>query len=141
VEILPPWLGRVNRHHTPYWGVVVFLVASAAIVVLAGGRDQELVLFYAVAVFVSFLAGLLAMAAFSHREGSRGSLIINTTGALVVGVTLLGNIARGLPIISLVAAFLIAAGLYRLWVRAGRPRGVSEVERMAEEEIGEDGTG
>ena len=138
VGILPPWLGRANRHHTPYWGVVVFLLASAAIVLLAGGRDQELVLFYAVAVFVSFLAGLLAMAAFSRRERAWRSLIINATGALDVGVTLLGNVARGLPVISLVAAFLIAAGLYRLWIRAGRPHGVSEVERLAEEEIGED---
>src|SRR5207342_3644581 len=27
-SILPEWVGRTNRHHTPYWGVVVFLAAS-----------------------------------------------------------------------------------------------------------------
>src|SRR3990172_7317907 len=33
VGILPSWTGRTNRHHTPYWGVVLFLAASAAVVV------------------------------------------------------------------------------------------------------------
>jgi hypothetical protein len=45
--ILPGWLGHTNDHHTPYWGVVVFAVASAAVTAAASGRDQELVLFYA----------------------------------------------------------------------------------------------
>ena len=31
VGVLPDWLGRTNRHHTPYWGVVVFLAVSAVI--------------------------------------------------------------------------------------------------------------
>ncbi len=51
VAVLPGRLGRTNRHHTPYWGVVVFLAVSATIVVGAGSREQPLVLFYAVAVF------------------------------------------------------------------------------------------
>src|SRR2546421_622148 len=61
IGILPGRLGRTNRYHTPYWGVVVFLAASALMVVAAGSREQRLVLFYAVAVFVAFLCGLLAM--------------------------------------------------------------------------------
>src|SRR5204863_1057647 len=68
VGILPPPLARTNRHHTPYWGVVVFLVISAGLVGAAGGREQRLVLFYAVAVFLAFLSGLLAMARFFRRE-------------------------------------------------------------------------
>jgi len=35
---------------------------------------------------------------------------------------------------SLGAALVIAVVLHRLWVRAGRPRGVSEVEALAEVE-------
>jgi amino acid transporter len=131
--ILAPVLGRINQHHTPYWGVVVFAAASLAVVAAAGGRDQELVLFYAVSVFLSFLAGLVAMARFSAREGRRGSLALNAVGAAVVAFTLVVNLGRGLPIISLAAALLIAVALHRVWVRAGRPTGISEVEELAEE--------
>nr|WP_248297113.1 hypothetical protein [Streptomyces sp. S1D4-11] len=66
--VLPTVLGRSNRHHTPYWSVVVYLAAAALIIVAAAGQEQELVLFYAVAVFVSFLVGLLAMTRFARTE-------------------------------------------------------------------------
>src|SRR5204862_5348829 len=68
VGVLPAPLGRVNRHHTPYWGVVVFLAISSLIVVVAGAREQRLVLFYAVAVFAAFLCGLLAMSKFFRAD-------------------------------------------------------------------------
>jgi hypothetical protein len=112
VGVLPPVLGRINDHHAPYWGVVVFIVASAAVVALAGGCDQELVLFYAVSVFLSFLAGLLAMARFSLLDRRAGLLALNVTGAVVVGFTLIINLARGAPLVSLAAALLVAAMLY-----------------------------
>lgn len=130
--ILPRWLGRTNSHHTPYWGVVVFLLASAVVTAAAGGRDQELVLFYAASVFVSFLAGLVAMARFSLRERRIGFLLINLVGALAVGFTLAVNLTRGDPVISIAAALLIALVLYRLWVRSGRPRGIRNVAADAE---------
>jgi hypothetical protein len=44
---------------------VVFKAAAALVTAPAGARDQELVLFYAASVFVSFFAGLVAMARFS----------------------------------------------------------------------------
>src|SRR5262249_58232511 len=65
VGILPRALGETNRHHTPYWSVLVYLGVSAAVLIAASGHEQELVLFYAVAVFVSFLHRLAAMAPFS----------------------------------------------------------------------------
>jgi hypothetical protein len=130
--ILPGVLGRTNRHHTPYWAVLLFLAGSCAVVVAAGGREQELVLFYAVAVFVSFLTGLLAMARFSLREGRRALLAVNIVAVAAVGFTLAVNLGRGYPLVSLAAALLIAFGLHALWVRAGRPAGVSEAERLAE---------
>jgi amino acid transporter len=118
--MLPAPLGRTNRHHTPVWSVVVNAVISAAIILVAGGQEQELVLAYAVAVFVSFLAGLLAMAHFSHRQGSRLLTATNLLGAVVVAFTLIVNLARGYPLLALAGTVIIAGALYWRWVRAGR---------------------
>jgi hypothetical protein len=133
VGILPAWMGRVNRHHTPYYGVALYLVVAALVILAAGARDQELVLFYAVAVFLSFLIGLIAMAQISRREGQKLSLAVNALGASVVAFTLVINLARGWPLVSLGAAIVIAVALYRLWVRAGRPSGISAASQRAEE--------
>jgi hypothetical protein len=92
------------------------------------------VLFYAVAVFLAFLAGLLAMCRFFRTEGRRRLLATSVLGAAAVTVTLALNLARGYPIASLAAACVIAAALWRLWGRAGKPSGVSEAERLAEAE-------
>lgn len=134
VGILSARLGRTNTHHTPYWGVALFIVLSGAATAAAGGHDQELVLFYAVSVFLSFLAGLVSMAVFSYREHRRGYLVMNIAGALVVGFTLVANLSRGLPIVSLAAALAIAAILYRAWSKTGRPRGIRNVAAEAETE-------
>lgn len=123
--VLPSWLGRTNRFYTPFWGVVVYMVLTAAVVVVAGAEEQSLVLFYAVSVFLSFLAGLAAMVVFSYREGDRRALVLNVVGALIVGFVLVINLARGLPLISMGASLLIAFLLYLLWVRKGRPRGIA----------------
>jgi hypothetical protein len=127
-------LAVVNRHHTPVAAVVVYALISAAIVLAAGGREQELVLVYAVAVFVSFLAGLLAMARFSHRRGATALAAMNLAGAAVVAFTLVVNLARGYPLLAIGGTVAIAAALYWRWVRAGRPRGMEEIERVAESE-------
>jgi hypothetical protein len=133
--ILPAPLARANTHHTPYWSVVVFLLASACIILAGGGHEQELVLFYAVAVFVSFTFGLLSMSRFSHLEGRRLLLAVNVVSLGAVLLTLAVNLRRGYPLASLAAAGLVAAALHTLWTRAGRPDGVSEAERIAEEEL------
>ena len=135
VGVLPAGLGRTNRHHTPYWGVAVFLGVSAMLVVAAAAREQRLVLFYAVAVFIAFLCGLLSMARFFRAEGRRLLLATSLLGAFAVAVTLGANLARGYPIVSLAAAVTIAAVLHRLWARAGRPRGVAAAEQLAEAEL------
>jgi amino acid transporter len=132
VGILPSWMGRTNDHHTPYWAVVLFLIVSALVTTAAGGHDQELVLFYAVSVFISFLVGLLAMAHFSRQDNQQLLLAMNLTGALVVAFTLAVNLARGRPIVSVAAALVIAFALHRFWVRAGRPRGIADVVSEAE---------
>ncbi len=130
--MLPSVLGRTNRHHTPFWGVVLFAASAVVAVVAAGGRDQQLVLFYAVSVFLSFLSGLLAMAVFSRREGRTAYLVLNLVGAVVVAFTLVVNLSRGAPVVSLAASVLLAAVLYRFWVRAGRPGGIRQVAAEAE---------
>ncbi len=100
----------------------------------AGGEEQNLVLFYAVAVFLALLSGLLAMMRFFRRERRWLLLAASSAGAVAVAVTLAVNLARGYPIVSLAAALMIALVLHRLWVRAGRPSGVSEAEAAAGED-------
>jgi len=113
-------------------GLAVFTGASGAIVVAARGQEQELVLFYAVAVFVAFLFGLLAMTKFAIREHTPRFLILTLAGLVAVGVTLAVNMARIYPLASLAAALLIAFALRRLWIRAGCPAGASQAEELAE---------
>ncbi|MEV0535974.1 amino acid permease [Kitasatospora sp. NPDC050463] len=130
--VLPAVLGRTNKHHTPYWSVVVYLAAAAVIIVAAAGREQELVLFYAVSVFVSFLVGLLAMTRFARGERKPLVAAVNALAAAAVAFTLVVNLMRGWPVLSLVATLLIGGGLYICWVRAGSPNGIEDVERQAE---------
>jgi hypothetical protein len=134
VGILPRALGETNRHHTPYWSVAVYLAISAVVLIAASGQEQKLVLVYAVAVFVSFLAGLAAMARFSLRDRRPGLVAVNIAGAIAVAFTLLVNLARGYPLLSMAATAAIAAGLYTLWVRAGRPAGAAEIERHLDDD-------
>jgi hypothetical protein len=135
VGILPGRLGHANTHHTPYWGVVAFLVAAGVIVVAAGAHEQELVLFYAVAVFLAFLFGLSAMARFARRERTGRYLALSITGIIAVTLTLVVNLGRIYPVASLFAAMTIAAALHRLWIRAGRPSGASQAEELAERDL------
>lgn len=130
--LLPARLANVNRHHTPVTAVVVYALIAAAIILAAGGHEQELVLVYAVAVFVSFLAGLLAMVRFSRRRGSRLLTATNLLGAVAVAFTLAVNLTRGYPLIAIAGTALVAGFLYWRWVRAGKPRGIDAIEREAE---------
>lgn len=132
--LLPAALGRTNRHHTPVAAVLIYALISAAIILAASGKEQELVLVYAVAVFVSFLAGLLAMARFSRRRGARLLTATNLLGAVAVAFTLIVNLTRGYPLLAIGGTVLVAALLYWRWVRAGRPRGIEAVERHADGE-------
>lgn len=132
VGILPAAFGRVNSRHTPYWGLVVFALLSMVVVAAGRADDQQLVLFYAVAVFLSFLSGLLAMTRFTFVSKHWGRFALNLFGSIVVAFTLVVNLARVWPLVSLVAAGLIAGALCMLWVRAGRPEGIRSIEALAE---------
>ncbi|GAB2909935.1 amino acid permease [Rhodococcus aerolatus] len=123
--VLPPRLGRTNARHAPTLGVIAFTVAAALVTAAAGGQEQTLVLFYAVSVFLSFVMGLLAMAKLSHADGRTGRVVLNLGGAVVVAFTLVVNLARVTPIVSLVASLVVAAAMYASWARAGRPRTVA----------------
>jgi hypothetical protein len=126
--ILPAFLGRTNRHHTPYWAVLVYLLVSAVVILAAQAREQELVLFYAVAVFASFAMGLAAMVRFSVADRNWGLLVVNCVALVAVAFTLAVNLYRGYPLASFAAMLVIAGGLHALWVRAGRPAGVEDLE-------------
>jgi hypothetical protein len=85
-----------------------------------------------VAVFVAFLAGLLAMARFSRRDGDRLHVAINTIGAALVLFTIAVNLRRGYPTASLAVSIAIGGLFLRLWIRQGRPRGLAIAEAEAE---------
>jgi len=55
------------------------------------------------------------------------------TRAIAVTFTLVVNLARGYPLLSVAASGAIAAIFYALWARAGRPAGVEEVERHVDD--------
>ena len=74
------------------------------------------------------------MARFSLRDGRPGLAAVNLVGAVAVIFTLVVNLGRGYPVLSLLATALIAAGLYALWARSGRPSGIERVERHIEDE-------
>lgn len=130
--VLPAWLGHTNRQYTPYWSVVVYLAAAALVILAAAGKEQRLVLFYAVAVFVSFLVGLLAMTHFARTEHKPALATLNAVAALAVAFTLVVNLTRGWPLLSLLATVVIAAILYLRWTRAGRPSGLDDIEARTE---------
>ncbi len=130
--VLPEWLGRTNAHHVPMAGVFVFFGASALVVTAAGAAEQRLVLFYAVAVFVSFLMGLLAMAKFAWHDREPFWVALNLVAALAVAFTLVANSLRPAALGSLGATLLVGGGLYLAWVRAGKPRGASRAVAEAE---------
>jgi hypothetical protein len=133
--LVPARFALLNRFHVPPWGILVVLVASAALIAMAGGRDQEIVRYYAVSVFAGFLGATVGCARLSHRDGRRGELAVNLIGVAVVAFVLAMNVARPAGVIVLSAAGLVAGYLYAVWVRRGRPTGVAEAELRAEASV------
>src|SRR4029453_17069001 len=52
--LVPRRFAMLNRHHVPPWGIALVLVASALLIALARGQDQEIVRHYAVSGFAGF---------------------------------------------------------------------------------------
>ncbi|BBZ59393.1 hypothetical protein MMON_06940 [Mycolicibacterium monacense] len=122
--LVPIRFARINRFLVPEWGVALVLVSSAALVA-AGGREQRLVGFYAVAVFASFLAATIACARLSYRDGRRAALTVNVIGAVLVATILIMNATRLDGLLALLASGGVAVYLWRMWVSRGRPGGVA----------------
>jgi hypothetical protein len=130
--LVPARFALLNRFDVPPWGILVVLAASAVLIALAGGHDQEIVRYYAVSVFAGFLGATLGCAQLSRRDGKRAELAVNVAGAALVAFVLALNVARPAGVIVLSAAGLVAGYLYAVWVRRGRPSGVAEAELLAE---------
>jgi len=128
--LLPRRFGHINRAYAPPWGIAVLLALAVVLVVAAGGREQTIVRFYAVAVFASFLGALVAGARLSWRDGRRSAAIADAAGVVVVAMVLALNLRRGDPIASLAVAALVSLGFWRAWVRRGRPSGVATLARI-----------
>jgi hypothetical protein len=124
--LLPGRFAEVNRFLISFWGVAALLGASAALILASGGREQELVHFYAVSVFASFLAATVGCARLSHRDGRRWAMTLNVLGAALVALVLALNLTRLDSVIALLASGLVALYLWRVWVARGRPGGVTD---------------
>ncbi len=125
VGLLPERLHRENRFLVAHWGVLIVFGVAAAMIVAASGREQQLVQFYAVSVFASFLAATLACARLSLADRRRGAAAANLFGAALVGLVLVLNLTRLDSAIALLASLAVAAYLWRSWVARGRPGGVA----------------
>jgi len=122
--LLPERLYRENRFLVAHWGVLIVFGAAAAMILAAGGREQQLVQFYAVSVFASFFAATLACARLSLAERHAGAAIANLAGAALVGLVLILSLTRLDSAIALLASLAVAAYLWHGWVARGRPGGV-----------------
>jgi amino acid permease-like protein len=122
--LVPSRFGRMNQFLVPEWGVALVLAAAASLVA-AGGREQHLVGFYAVSVFASFLAATVSCARLSYRDGRRVALALNLLAAALVAAVLAVNASRLDGVIALLASGVVALYLWRIWVSRGRPGGVA----------------
>ncbi|HWB69459.1 MAG TPA: amino acid permease [Solirubrobacterales bacterium] len=123
--LLPARLHRENRFLVAHWGVLVVLAIAAAMILAARGHEQDLVQFYAVSVFASFLAATLACARLTYRDGRRGAMAVNLIGAVLITCVLGLNLTRLDSAIALLSSVAVALDLWRTWVARGRPRGVA----------------
>ena len=123
--LLPRRFGVVNRFDAPSWGVGALAVTAGLLIVVSGGRDQELVQFYAVAVFAGFLGATVACARLSLRDGRRPMFAANAAGVLVIAFVLALNLRRLDPVLALAAAGVVSLYLWHTWVARGRPGGVA----------------
>src|SRR5262249_13980853 len=86
--LVPARFAHLNRFHVRPWGILLVLGASAALIALARGQDQELVQFYAVSVFAGFLGALLGCARLSLRDRRWADLSVNLVGVGIVSFVL-----------------------------------------------------
>jgi len=122
--LLPKRLHRENRYRVAHWGVVVVLAIAAVLIVAGGAHEQELVRFYAVSVFASFLAATLSCARLALREGRPSAAAFNLLGSALVALVMALNLTRLDSTVALLASLALAAWFWRGWVARGRPRGV-----------------
>jgi len=129
--LLPARLAHVNSAYAPPWGLATLFVTATVLVLLSGAREQVLVQFYAVAVFMSFLGATVAAATLARRERRTGRFAVAAAGAAIVAVVLALNMRRIDAIVAIVAALLVSLYLWRAWVARGRPSGAAraDVER------------
>lgn len=127
--LLPRRFAQINRFDAPPWGIAALACAAGALIVLSGGRDQEIVQFYAVAVFAGFLGATVACARLSLRDGHRAMFAVNAAGVLVIAFVLALNLRRLDPLISLAASGAVSLYLWGTWVSRGRPGGVAATLR------------
>lgn len=87
--------------------------------------EQQLVLFYAVAVFLSFLMELLTMARFAWQDGQIAFLLVNVLAVAGVTFTVGVNLLRVYPLASLIATAVVG-WCFTFYGRARKDRRTSK---------------
>ncbi len=123
--LIPRRFGIDNRAFVPYWGVVAVCAASCGLLALVGGDETIIVGYYAVAVFLSFLAALAASARLSLRDRRPWAFAVNCAGLVPVTYVLVANALRLDGIISIAVTIVVAVALWLSWVRGGRQTGIA----------------
>jgi Amino acid permease len=125
--LLPRRFRLVNGSYVPTWGVATLAALAAFLVIIAAGREQAIVHYYAAAVFASFLGALLAGTVLSYRDRRPLATLVAGAGTVAVALVLVLNLRRIDPLISLGVAAAVSAFLGRRWVARGRPGGVARI--------------
>ncbi|MGV1037014.1 MAG: amino acid permease [Candidatus Nanopelagicales bacterium] len=107
---LPTWIGMTNQRGVPYIGVALFAGVAGVLILVSRAHEQNLVPFYAIAVFVSFLSAMAAMAKFDYRVNWR-HFSLDVVGLVIVSGVLFSDLLRGWPIVSLAATGTVALAL------------------------------
>ena len=124
--LIPRPFGVRNRFFVPYWGVAAVCGASCLLLVFVGGRETGIVGFYAVAVFISFMAALAGCARLSLRERRPWAFAVNCAGLVPVTYVLVANALRVDGAASILTSVAVALALWASWARRGRPGGITK---------------
>ena len=106
-------------------------LSAIAVISATGGRAQEIVRYYAVAVFASFPGATVAATVLAWRDRRFPAVAVDTSAVALVALVLVLNLRSGRPDRLPFRRPRDLRSALRTWVRRGRPGGVSSLPSEA----------